>query len=86
VLFEETTFEFELLRSIHETAQLGCRELIPTRGPNLGARWRKEERYVIRDVAGRPVTADEGRRICKERYAIPRRSGDLGGASAKHRS
>jgi hypothetical protein len=33
--------------------------------------WRRGERYVIRDLNGRPITAAEGRRIIAERYPIP---------------
>jgi hypothetical protein len=33
--------------------------------------WRREERYVIRDPDGYPISADEGRRIISERYTIP---------------
>jgi transposase len=33
--------------------------------------WRQQERYVIRDLDGRQITADEGRRIVAERYTIP---------------
>jgi transposase len=33
--------------------------------------WRKGERYVIRDLDGRPISAAEGRKIVSERYPIP---------------
>jgi hypothetical protein len=33
--------------------------------------WRRGERYVLRDLDGRPITAAEGRRIIAERYAVP---------------
>lgn len=33
--------------------------------------WRRGERYVIRDLDGRPITAAEGRTIVAERYSIP---------------
>lgn len=33
--------------------------------------WRREERYVIRDLDGCPISANEGRRIIAERYTIP---------------
>jgi transposase len=33
--------------------------------------WRHGERYVIRDIDGRPVTAAEGRDIVAQRYPIP---------------
>ena len=33
--------------------------------------WRRGERYVIRDLDGRSITAAEGRRIIAERYPIP---------------
>lgn len=33
--------------------------------------WRNGERYVIRDVDGRAITAAEGRKIVAERYPIP---------------
>jgi transposase len=33
--------------------------------------WRRGERYVIRDLDGRPISAAEGRRIVAERYPIP---------------
>jgi transposase len=33
--------------------------------------WRQQERYVIRDMEGRSINADEGRRIIAERYAVP---------------
>ena len=37
----------------------------------IAACWRNDERYVIRDVDGRRITATEGRAIVKARYRIP---------------
>jgi len=37
----------------------------------IAACWRNDERYVIRDVDGRRITATEGRAIVKARYPIP---------------
>ncbi len=37
----------------------------------IAACWRRDERYVIRDVDGRRITATEGRAIVKARYRIP---------------
>jgi len=37
----------------------------------IAACWRHNERYVIRDVDGRRITATEGRAIVKARYRIP---------------
>jgi hypothetical protein len=33
--------------------------------------WRRGERYVVRDLDGREVTAQEARRIIAERYTVP---------------
>lgn len=35
--------------------------------------WRHQEPYVIRDLDGRPISADDGRRIIAEQYTIPSR-------------
>ena len=32
--------------------------------------WRNGEHYVIRDLDGRPITANEGRQIVQERYKV----------------
>jgi transposase len=37
----------------------------------IAACWRRDERYVIRDIDGRRITATEGRAIVKARYRIP---------------
>ena len=37
----------------------------------IAACWRRDERYVIRDVDGRRITAAEGKAIVKARYQIP---------------
>jgi transposase len=37
----------------------------------IAACWRRDERYVIRDINGRRITAAEGRAIVKARYRIP---------------
>jgi transposase len=37
----------------------------------IAACWRRDERYVIRDIDGRRITAAEGRAIVKARYRIP---------------
>ena len=37
----------------------------------IAACLRKGEHYKIRDVGGRQITDEEGRRICKERYTVP---------------
>jgi transposase len=52
----------------------------------IAACLRKAEHYVIRDVGGRPITAEEGRSICKGRYAIPLTSGAPDGAPGERRS
>jgi hypothetical protein len=33
--------------------------------------WRNGQRYVLRDVDGREITAAEGRQICADRYKVP---------------
>jgi transposase len=33
--------------------------------------WRRGERYLIRDIDGRPLSVDEGRRIVTARFSIP---------------
>jgi len=33
--------------------------------------WRRGERYVIRDLAGRPISVDEGRQIVAEHFSVP---------------
>jgi transposase len=37
----------------------------------IAACWRRDERYVIRDIDGRRITAAEGRAIVRARYRIP---------------
>ncbi len=37
----------------------------------IAACWRRGERYVIRDIDGRRITAAEGKAIVKARYRIP---------------
>ena len=37
----------------------------------IAACWRREGRYVIRDIDGRRITATEGRAIVRARYRIP---------------
>ncbi len=36
----------------------------------IAACWRRGETYVLRDVDGREITAEEGRAICAERYKV----------------
>jgi len=44
--------------------------IAPTLLSRLIACWRTQTPYVIRDVDGRPIDADEGRRIVTERYTV----------------
>jgi transposase len=37
----------------------------------IAACWRNGERYILRDVDGRPISESEGREICAQRYKIP---------------
>ena len=37
----------------------------------IAACWRRDERYVIRDIDGRRITATEGKAIVRARYRIP---------------
>ena len=36
----------------------------------IATSWRTGQPYVIRDVDGRPITADEGKQIVKDRYKV----------------
>ncbi len=44
--------------------------IAPTLLSRIIACWRSGHPYVIRDVDGRPITPDEGRRIVSERYVV----------------
>ena len=44
--------------------------IAPTLLTRIVACWRSGENYVIRDVDGREITPDEGRRIVSERYTV----------------
>jgi transposase len=44
--------------------------IAPTLLSRLVACWRSQTPYVIRDIDGRPIDAEEGRRIVAERYVV----------------
>jgi transposase len=44
--------------------------IAPVLMTRIAACWRNGERYVLRDIDGRPITEAEGRAICAERYKI----------------
>lgn len=56
-------------RGLHHTSAV-C-HLATTLLTRMAACWRKQERYVLRDVDGRVITEAEGRAIVAERYRIP---------------
>ena len=45
--------------------------LATTLATRLAACWRRQERYVLRDIDGTPITETQGRAIVAERYKIP---------------
>ena len=47
--------------------------------------WRRDERYVIRDSDGQPVSVSEGRSIVAERYSVPAEVRDSASARAPAR-
>ncbi len=52
----------------HVSAVCNLAPILLTR---MAACWRNGQRYVLRDVDGRPITQTEGRQICAERYSVP---------------
>jgi len=52
----------------HDSALCNLAAAVATR---IAACWRRHERYVLRDIDGRPITETEGRTIVTERYQIP---------------
>lgn len=51
----------------HNSALCSIAPILITR---IAACWRNGERYILRDVDGTPITEDQGRAICAQRYKI----------------
>lgn len=51
----------------HSSALCSIAPVLMTR---IAACWRNGQRYVLRDTEGNEITADDGRRICAERFAV----------------
>lgn len=51
----------------HSSALCSIAPLLMTR---IAACWRNGQRYILRDTEGNEITAEDGRRICAERFAV----------------